>query len=348
MPSELLVVAPRETKVETYDDAPLAPSEVRAAAIVSGLSHGTESALWRGTSAFGERRFDPELRLFVDANAEEAFPFRLGYEWVGEVIEVGADVRGLAAGERVHLALPHRETQTFTPDAALGVPVRLPQTLPDTDATLIQTATIALQAVHDASLKLGDGIAVFGLGTFGLLAVQLARLSGASFVAAADPLPARRRLAEQYGADVVYDPAADDVGLELRRATANVGVDIALEFSGRYAALQQALRSVRVAGTVVAAGFYAEARPDALLLGQEFHHNRLTLVGSMGGWGCPPREPRWPRPRARELATQLLAEERLQTDELFTHRFAFADAQSAYELIDAAPEETLRVVLDYR
>ena len=104
------------------------------------------------------------------------------------------------------------------------------------------------------------------------------------------------------------------------------------------------MRSVRVGGTVVAAGFYAGGE---LGLGEEFHHNRLTLVASMGGWGAPPREPRWPRARARSLAADLLADGRLQADTLLTHRFGLADAAAAYDLIDRSPQDVLRVLLVY-
>jgi threonine dehydrogenase-like Zn-dependent dehydrogenase len=104
------------------------------------------------------------------------------------------------------------------------------------------------------------------------------------------------------------------------------------------------MRSVRVGGTVVAAGFYAGGE---LALGEEFHHNRLTLVSSMGGWASPPREPRWPRSRARGLAADILAAGKLRTDELITHRFRLADAPSVYELIDRRPADVLRAILVY-
>ena len=215
----------------------------------------------------------------------------------------------MRVGELVHLPRPHAEEHVFAVDTAAGLPfvAARPGSLPRR-ATLLQTTTIALQAVHDASLKLGDRVAIFGLGAFGLLTVQLARLQGAGWIAASDPIADRRAFAERLGAELVLDPTATDVGLELRRLD-GVGVDVAIEFSGSYAALQQAMRSVRVGGTVVAAGFYGGGE---LALGEEFHHNRLTLVASMGGWSSPPREPRWPRSRARALAAELLAAGRLE------------------------------------
>ena len=343
MPQELLVTGPKTCSVEPYDEQPLKADEVRATALVSGISHGTELQLWRGTSPFRGGRFDPELRLFVEGEEATGYPIRIGYEWVGRVDEVGAQVRSVQIGELVHLPRPHAETQVFAVDAVVGLPFRLPDDLPPDRGTLLQTATIALQAVHDASLKLGDRIAVFGLGAFGLLTVQLARMAGAGWIAAADPIAGRRALAAEFDADLVLDPATTDIGLVLRQLD-GIGVDVAVEFSGTYPALRQAMRSVRVGGTVVAAGFYAGGE---LGLGEEFHHNRLTLVASMGGWSSPPRDPRWPRSRARSVAAELLANGRLDADALITHRFALADAANAYDLIDRSPQEVLRTVLVY-
>jgi threonine dehydrogenase-like Zn-dependent dehydrogenase len=84
-----------------------------------------------------------------------------------------------------------------------------------------------------------------------------------------------------------------------------------------------------------------------LRLGEEFHHNRLTLVGSMSGWGAPHREPGWDRRRLRATALDLLARDRLDVASFITHRIPFERAAEAYELIDRRPEEALRVVLTY-
>jgi 2-desacetyl-2-hydroxyethyl bacteriochlorophyllide A dehydrogenase len=343
LPKELLLAGPRSIRIAPYDDPELGPHEVRADAIVSGISHGTELALYRGESAFGGKRFDLDLRLFVEDPETQPYPMRLGYEWVGTVSAVGEDVREVEVGDRVHLTLPHRETHTVAP----GDWLVLPKTLDPERAALLQSATIALQAVHDARLKVGDRVAIFGLGAFGLLAVQLARLSGAGWVAAVDPIAGRRELARSFGADRTIDPETSDAGWEIKLTAGAGGPDAAIEFSGRYEALHEALRCVRLAGTVVAAGFYVGGGGSDLQLGEEFHHNRLTLVGSMSGWGAPHREPGWDRPRLRATALDLLAHERLDVAALITHRIPFDRAAEAYELIDRRPEDTLRVVLTY-
>ena len=186
MTKELLLTGERHIALAEYTETPIAPDEVHARGILSAISHGTELSLYRGTSPFGAKRFDTQLRLFLPAEPGSAYPQRLGYEWVGEVTEVGAQVTGYQPGMRVHLPLPHRETQTFKPAALAQLEVGgpLPEALSPERAVFLSSTSIALQAVHDARLKVGDRVVVFGLGVLGLLAVQLARRNGAALIAA--------------------------------------------------------------------------------------------------------------------------------------------------------------------
>src|SRR5512132_1023424 len=85
MPNELLLTAPRTIGFAPYEDPPPQADQALAEAIVSGISHGTELALYRGASPFHGKRFDVDLRLLEDDADAEAYPMRLGYEWVGRV-----------------------------------------------------------------------------------------------------------------------------------------------------------------------------------------------------------------------------------------------------------------------
>lgn len=348
MPLELQLAGPRQVRLADYTEAPLHPSEVRAEAVISGISHGTELNLFRGTSPFEGKEFDPELRLFRPRSGRLPQP-TLGYEWVGRVSEVGADVEHLHPGDLVHLLSPHRQTHTFTPE---NMPYRgrlhaLPPELSSDSAIFLALAGVALQAVHDAQIKLGDRVAIFGLGAIGLLAVQLARLDGAVWIDAIDPIAARRDLADRFGADQILDPERGDVGLAIKTASRHHGADVAIECSGHYAALHEAIRSLRKAGRVVAAGFYQGGGAD-LRLGEEWHHNRVTMVSSMAVWDCPHRDyPLWDRARVEEVAIDLLASGRLRTDGLITHRLPFTRAAEAYELIDQHPADVIKVALTY-
>jgi len=349
MPKALILIGPRNLILEPYEDAPLKAGEVRAQAIASGISHGTELNLYRGSAPFHSKRFDPDLRLFVDAQEQAPYPSGLGYEWVGCITEVGEGAIQFKVGDLVHLPFSHRQTHTFAADVkTMFGPMRpLPAGFDPERAIVLSLAAVALQAVHDAHIKVGDRVAIFGLGAIGLLVVQLARLEGAGWVAAVDPMAGRQTLAEEFGADRVLDPTGCDVGWEIKTASVQHGVDVAIDVSGQYAALQDAIRSVRVGGTIVAAGYY-QGGGTALRLGEEWHHNRVTMVSSMGVWWCPHRDhPMWDIARVRDTAIDLLAGGRLRTDRLISQRIPFEHAAEAYKLIDHRPEETVKVALIY-
>jgi len=323
---------------------------VRAQAIMSGISHGTELNLYSGNSPFKDRAFDPDLRLFLPRpDGETESVSRIGYEWVGRVTAVGAAVDTFQVGDLVHLPFHHSQAHTFRADqrTMIGGLTPMQPGLEPEAAIFLALAGVALQAVHDAHIKVGDRVALFGLGAIGLLAVQLAKLNGAAWVDAVDPLPARREWAQRLGADRAHDPNVGDVAYAIKSASPQRGADVAIEVSGSYAALNEAIRTARKAGTVVAAGFY-RGGGTPLQLGAEWHHNRITMVSSMGVWECPHREhPLWNRGRLHEMATQLLVSGKLNTEGLISHRIPFAQAHEAYILIERHPEQVMKVVLTY-
>ena len=288
-----------------------------------------------------------DKRLFVADREAISYPQALGYEWFGEIIEVGSDVSGYKIGDRVHLPRPHRETQTFNPQEmeTLGIAEPLPDTIAPEQAVFLASISIALQAIHDAQIKVGDHVLIFGAGVLGLLTVQLARLNGATRIDVIDPVATRRAIATTLGATRTLDPANTDIGEEIKADSP--GADVAIEFSGQYSALHQAIRSLRMAGLVVAAGFY-QGGASALNLGEEWHHNRITMLSSTRAWGNPHRQyPLWDRPRLRHTAIQLLVDNRLQLDTLLTHKIDFTEVESAYRLIDSGEEDVLKVALVY-
>ena len=101
------------------------------------------------------------------------------------------------------------------------------------------------------------------------------------------------------------------VGLQVRDRNHGRGVDVAIDASGSDRGLQGALGAAGLSATVVAAGFY-QGGAGHLHLGEEFHHNRLSLIASIGGWGTPNRHaPLWDRRRVLDVATRLLYTDRV-------------------------------------
>ncbi len=347
MPAELITRAPRQIGFAEYEDREPAAGEVLVATTVSGIKHGTELNIYRGTLPFAAEIFDPDLRLFRPPHEEEKiapfFPHTMGSWAAGIVRQVGPGVRRFRPGDRVHGEWKHRETAIKLETTLYATPSQAD------DETMLFTdpARFALAAVHDAQIKLGDRVAVFGMGAIGLLAMQMARLNGAVQVLAIDPIPQRRALARQLGADDAIDPTVSDAGLAIKDATAGRGVDVALEISGVYSALQHAIRGVGKEGLVVTASYYGDTvgRVD---LSREWHHNRITLRSSMPVWGCSHRSyPLWDMERVEQTAVRLLEEGRLAVKPLIGARFPFRRAAEAYALIDLSPADAVKVVLTY-
>jgi 2-desacetyl-2-hydroxyethyl bacteriochlorophyllide A dehydrogenase len=348
----LVLEGPRNLRLRADDAAELGPRDVRVRTLLSGVSHGTALNLYRGTSAFADREFDWDLRGFVRPQPPRpTYPAVLGYELVGTVEETGSEIDELSPGDLVHAGVPHREEAVLDFDAVQRATyplVRLPEQVPTQRWLFVSLGMVALLAVHDARIKLGDRVAVFGLGAIGLLVSQLARLAGAERVIGVDLIAARRELASQHGADAVLDPAeaAEGAGLAIKRAGGR-GVDVAIETSGSTAALNDAVAAAGLGGTVVTVGFYQGGAPE-LRLGEEWHHNRLDMVSSMGAWGAPHRAfPAWDRLRVARTVVDLLAAGRLEVDSLPIRRFPFEEAVEAYTWLDAHPDEAIKVALTY-
>jgi len=347
MPLELIVTEPRHIGYAEYADREPVGSEVLIETRVSGLKHGTELNMYRGTLPFAEELWDPQLRLFRPPGDDERlmpfYPHTLGSWAAGVVRAVGPDVRRWQAGDLVHGEWKHRQT-ALKPEAGV---YPMPAEVDGETMVFADPARFALGAIHDAAIKLGDRVAIFGLGAIGMLAAQMARLSGAAQVCVVDPIPARRALALQLGAGAAINPLDGDAGLAIKQATDGLGVDVALELSGSYAALQQAVRCVQREALVVTASYYGD-QAGRVDLSREWHHNRVTLRSSMPVWGCTHRShPMWDLARLERAAIALLASRALQVRPLIGARIPFARAAEAYALIDQPNSDCIKVLLTY-
>lgn len=339
----LLITQPGTVEVIAEHLPPLGPTEVYARTVLSGISHGTELAWLRGRAAALHRTWDPAQRIYHHG-AGRGFPVAPGYETVARIAQLGDEVTGLNVGDLVCLDRPHADGHIV--DAHIATGGLLPGGVKPERAVFFILARVALGAVHDAALSIGDTVVIVGLGTVGLLAAQQAQLAGANVIGV-DRYPRRLAAAEQLGIDTVHADADTDVAAEVRRHTGPVGADAAIEASGSYTGLHDAIRCLRVGGRVVTVASYHGDQPG-LRLGEEYHRNRITLISSMTVNGCPQRNnPAWNLDRLNATARELIVSGRVHTDTLITHRVPFDRAAYAYALITDTPQDTIKVVLTY-
>src|SRR4051794_1262761 len=315
---------------------------VRVVSEFGSPKHGTELPGYRADDVSIERRYDAAWRCTFPLPADAAiFPRPLGNTIVGRIDAVGEGVADLAPGDRVYGLLPLRDVHVVPATRV----ARLPDGMTVEGAVCVNPVFVAV-ALRDAHVGLGDRVAIFGLGGIGLMVVQLCRLAGAELVAAVDPLPLRREVAARLGADVTLDPAQGDTGAELRRMTDKLGVDVALEVSGSSAALHQAVRATRYAGTVGVLATYPGAQPQ-LYLGQEFHRN-ATQVVSCRSASEPFRDFGWDAARAQRLAEGLVRSGRVRTDGVIQPVVPFEECAEAYRAIDEHPESCIKLGVRFR
>ncbi|MBW3620026.1 MAG: zinc-binding dehydrogenase [Actinobacteria bacterium] len=335
---------PREVEVVEVADADPGPGEVQLRTLYSGISAGTELTAYRGSNPYLHSRWDPDRRLFVEGSTTHAYPLDgWGYEEVGRVVAVGSGEDRDLVGRTVWGAWGHRSS------AVRPVGYVRPRCLPDgTDprsGIFAKIGAIALNAVLDADIHVGEHVVVFGAGVPGQIAAQLARLNGAR-VTVVDPIAQRRALAERLGAERALDPTEVDVAGIVRAVTDQRGADVVIEMSGSYHALQEAIRTVAYSSRVVAAGFF-QGPGTPLRLGDEFHHNRVSVVGSQISGVAPHLQHRWDELRLSATVLELEREGRLDLGSLVTHVVDAEDAAGAFAMLDTAPEQALQVVLDY-
>lgn len=343
MPKELIAIAPRTSILREYEERLLKPGEVRIRSIFSSSKHGTELRSYRANSADYTSPFDHERGIQVKKGPHrQNFPISLGNMTIGVVVKMGEGATRFHKGDRVFGHLPIRETHTVLENRLYLAPKGM-----SVEAIVYSDpASVALLAVHDARICLGDRIAVFGLGAIGQMAIQLSRFQGARWIIASDPIALRRKRAAQHGADLVVNPLEEDVGLIIKDKTSKKGVDISLETSGSYSALNDGIRATAYGGTIISSAYYTGNTQDLYLEG-EWHRNRLTLI-STREVSQPLRDyPRWDTRRIQTEAFELLKEGRISVEGLVTPRVPFSEAAKAYREIDEQPEKSIKLGIIY-
>ena len=263
--------------------------------LATGLSSGTELTFVRGDHPGLHSEFDTELGLFQPGTRSSGYPIqRLGYMEVARVAQtrteafaVGDLVASTYGHATAHVSDPPHEHVVALPDdldPILGVYVA--HVGPICANGLLHAAA---EVVGRTVARLGEGVegrrvVVTGAGLIGLLTALLAHEHGAEEVAIVEEDPRRRELAEALGLLAV--DADDDPALTLktrwRHGPRDHGADVAFQCRGRPRALATALRAVRPQGIVVDLAFYTEGA-DLVRLGEEFHHNGLTLRSAQVG-----------------------------------------------------------------
>jgi len=344
-PAALLLEAPRKLAFEPLALAPVGPGEVRIRTLHSGVSAGTELSQYRGTNPFMHVQWDASLRLFKKGG-EPSWPYpvrNLGYEEVGEIIEAGSTVDAVRVGQRVFGTWGHRTHHVASQEYARER--LMPEGADPRIGIFSHIGAVALNGVHDAAIRMGDLVVVFGLGVPGQIVAQAARASGATVIGV-DPVRARRETALALGIDRTLDPTTTAIAETIKAETGGRGADVCIEVSGAAPALAEAIRTVAYSSRVVAMGFF-QGEVKGLQLGEEFHHNRIELICSQISGVGPAASHRWNKLRLWQSAIRLQHEGRLNLTPLITHNVPFEQAPQLFERLDRGDSDILQSMLSF-
>lgn len=304
--------------------------------------------------------------LHAYQSGEPYNPAICGHEWMGHVTALGPNVTSHKEGDRVAIGIAAacgrcntcRRGDAAHCDAAfmgaIGVgPLAAPHggfashiaidasrlysvhdTVSDTDAAMLEPATVAVHAVRRTDIRLGDGVVVLGAGPIGLFVMQAARAAGAGKVVMVEPQPRRRAFATELGADVVLDPTAvGDVTAAVNEALGCAGADVVFECAGISPTINQSVTLARRGGVVSLVGVAnhaAEIQPAEWLI------KEVRLTSSL----AYQRE-------EFEVAQGLVADGRIRCAPLHTSTVSLEQLPSAFASLATAPEE-IKVLVDPR
>jgi (R,R)-butanediol dehydrogenase/meso-butanediol dehydrogenase/diacetyl reductase len=265
----------------------------------------------------------------------------LGHEPAGEVVEVGAEVTGLAVGNRVVVNpqaaasgiigcggdLGGMDEYLLIENAEAGRSVAVfPDDVPFDVAALNEPMAVARHCVNRSEARPSDKVVVFGAGPIGLGAAIWLKLRGVQHVVVADVIPERLETALAVGADAVINSATEDVTArltELHGQSANAlgqpraGTDIYIDAAGAPAVFQAAVDSAKWKAKMVMVA--VQKKSDAIDLGGMLR-SELTLIASQG------------YPTEIFEVTPELAEHKDRFARLISHRVPSSEVDRAFEL----------------
>jgi predicted dehydrogenase/threonine dehydrogenase-like Zn-dependent dehydrogenase len=343
-----------EIKVVDVPPPAVAPGEVLVRNAFSLVSAGTErSTVEMGqASLLGKARKRPDLAKQVlstlqrEGVAATINKVRsrldqwkaLGYATAGTVLEVGEGVTDFAPGDLVACGGQDRASHAEIVAVPQNLCAKIPEGVELSNAAFTTLGAIALHGVRQADVRLGETVAVIGLGLVGQLTVQLLRAAGCRVVG--------------------HDTRADAMTLAGVAAGETDSADAVIIAASTDSSepLQLAAQLCRDRGRVVMVGQTGMEIPRDMFfrkeiefrLSRSYGPGRYDPVYEDKGVDYPIGYVRWTEQRNMDAFLQLLATKKLNVTPLITHVFPIDDAVKAYDLITGTkPEHFVGVLLQY-
>ncbi len=334
---QAVILEPYKVGVREVTLADPAANQILIAAEYSGVSAGTELAVYTGSHQWLK---DPNL-------PDWKFPFRSGYSAAGRVLKVGKEFPGgFQEGDRVSFPGNHASAELLTVGHERCRVWKMPDTLSFEKAAVAVIARYGLGASIRAGLTLGRSGAVLGLGIIGQFALRCQIAAGMSPVVGIDEVKMRREAALAAGADFVIDPKAGDVKQQLHALLGTKGAEVVADATGVPAAIPTAMSLACDAGQVIVVGS-PRGKAAEVNFYDDLHRRYIEVSGAHGNMLFEPAHIRlagaWDINKAQMWLLRTIANGRLSLNKLVTHTIAPEGLGEAYEGLLKNKDEYLGV-----
>ena len=309
------------------------------------------------TEVFNKVRRDGLFSAVSAVRSRLDQPNALGYSSSGTVIGVGEGVTDLSVGDRVACAGTNYAVHAEFACIPRLLVAQIPQSgVSIEDAAFTTLGAVALHGVRTAEAKLGDVVAVIGLGLVGQLTVQILKAAGCR-VLGMDIAAERAELAFRLGADDVSlsrdgfrdlcRQHSNGHGADAVLITAETPSNEPVELAGEVARDRAIVVAVGTVGMDIQRKLYFEKELD-FRVSRSYGPGRYDSAYEQKGRDYPVGYVRWTETRNMEAFVELLSAGKVDVKSLVTHRFPIECANQAYDLITGKSDRSfLGIVITY-
>ena len=294
-------------------------------------------------------------KTYQTVNAKLDAPSPLGYSSAGIVEEVGVLVEGILPGDRVACAGAGYANHADFVCVPKNLVVKIPDEVSLEEAAFTTIGTIAMQGVRLAKPELGECFLVLGLGFIGQITLQILMANGCQVIGF-DPDPWKREIAKSFGCVVAEnsehiksfsDTMTNKRGVDGTLICASAASNEPIETTGEVTRSKGRVVIVGVVGMNIPRDIYFK-KEISLVVSRSYGPGRYDPHYEEGGADYPYDYVRFTEKRNMESFLSLVAQKKINLQALITHRFDFADAITAYGVLEHPTEKKfLGIVLKY-
>lgn len=299
-----------------------------------------------------------DIHVYHGQHPFTSYPVTQGHEVSGDVVAVGADVSGVAVGDKITIepqvycgkchpcthgkynlceelkVMGFQTTGTastyFAVDA--GKVTRIPDSMSFEEGAMIEPLAVAVHAVRRFGDVSGKRVVVMGAGPIGNLVAQVAKGMGAELVMVTDVSDYRLQLAKECGADFGVNTLHNDFNAAMVECLGPDKADVIYDCAGNDITMNQAIRCARKGSTIILVAVFSKmANVDLAVLNDHELDLNTTMMY---------------RHEDYVSAIELVEKGAIQLRPLMSKVFPFGEYKKAYEYIEENKEKTMKVLIN--